>query len=156
MNATVTKCSILAGLVTRRSKNIFEMAFFGRTEGFLHPACITLDLRKFHTRPRDLRGRIWSVTSNRRPTLANFSSQKDQIDSRKSQGKSSGDQTDGKSSVQPPELTVDEEMKKLGLFARFKKMYKEYWYVLLPAHVVTSVIWFGSFYYLSTRYDLLN
>ncbi|XP_049529297.1 uncharacterized protein C18orf19 homolog A [Anopheles darlingi] len=39
---------------------------------------------------------------------------------------------------------------KLGLFARFKKMYKEYWYVLVPVHCLTSVVWFGSFYYAST------
>lgn len=41
---------------------------------------------------------------------------------------------------------------KLTLTARFKKMYKEYWYVLLPVHVVTSTFWLGGFYYLSTRY----
>lgn len=39
----------------------------------------------------------------------------------------------------------------LTLTARFKKMYKEYWYVLLPVHVVTSSLWLGGFYYLSTR-----
>ncbi|CRL06311.1 CLUMA_CG018903, isoform A [Clunio marinus] len=42
-----------------------------------------------------------------------------------------------------------EEGKKLGLFARFKKMAKDYWYVLIPVHVVTSCFWFGSFYYAS-------
>lgn len=40
---------------------------------------------------------------------------------------------------------------KLTLTAKFKKMYKEYWYVLLPVHVVTSTFWLGGFYYLSTR-----
>ncbi|XP_019532425.3 uncharacterized protein C18orf19 homolog A [Aedes albopictus] len=42
-----------------------------------------------------------------------------------------------------------EEPAKLGLFARFKKMYKEYWYVLVPVHCVTSVFWLGGFYYAS-------
>lgn len=42
-----------------------------------------------------------------------------------------------------------ENAKPLGLFARFKKMYKEYWYVLLPVHVVTSAVWLGGFYYLA-------
>lgn len=42
-----------------------------------------------------------------------------------------------------------EEPAKLGLFARFKKMYKEYWYVLVPVHCVTSVFWYGGFYYAS-------
>lgn len=46
-----------------------------------------------------------------------------------------------------------EEHQKLGLFARFKKMAKEYWYVLVPVHVVTSCGWFGLFYYASVRYD---
>lgn len=46
---------------------------------------------------------------------------------------------------------LDPETQKLGLFARFKKMYKEYWYVLLPVHVVTSAGWLTGFYYLSKR-----
>lgn len=54
---------------------------------------------------------------------------------------------DDTSPVCPPEL---EEPTKLGLFARFKKMYKEYWYVLVPVHCVTSVFWFGGFYYAAT------
>ncbi|SPP77840.1 blast:Uncharacterized protein C18orf19 homolog A [Drosophila guanche] len=37
----------------------------------------------------------------------------------------------------------------MGLFAKFKHMYKQYWYVLIPVHCVTSVAWFGGFYYLS-------
>ncbi|EEB15890.1 conserved hypothetical protein [Pediculus humanus corporis] len=28
-------------------------------------------------------------------------------------------------------------------------MYKEYWYVLIPVHLITSSIWFGGFYYLA-------
>ncbi|CAL8108904.1 unnamed protein product [Orchesella dallaii] len=39
---------------------------------------------------------------------------------------------------------------KLGLFARFKAMYKDYWYVLVPVHVVTSIGWFGVFYKVSS------
>ncbi|XP_031627563.1 uncharacterized protein C18orf19 homolog A [Contarinia nasturtii] len=46
--------------------------------------------------------------------------------------------------------TVPQTEEKLSLMARFKKMYKEYWYVLLPVHCVTSCFWFGSFYYLSS------
>lgn len=44
-----------------------------------------------------------------------------------------------------------EEYKKLGLIARFKKMTKEYWYVLIPVHCFTSCFWFGGFYYASIR-----
>lgn len=50
--------------------------------------------------------------------------------------------------------TVPQTEEKLSIFQKFKKMYKEYWYVLLPVHCVTSVFWFGSFYYLSTRYTI--
>ncbi|XP_030758331.1 uncharacterized protein C18orf19 homolog A-like [Sitophilus oryzae] len=42
-----------------------------------------------------------------------------------------------------------EDKKKLSLFQRFKQMYKDYWYVLVPVHIVTSVAWFGGFYYLA-------
>ncbi|KAI8127845.1 FAM210A-like [Lucilia cuprina] len=41
------------------------------------------------------------------------------------------------------------EASKLGLFAKFKLMYKKYWYVLIPVHVVTSAGWMCGFYYLS-------
>lgn len=39
---------------------------------------------------------------------------------------------------------------KLSLFQRFKQMYRDYWYVLVPVHLVTSAAWFGSFYYLAS------
>uniref|UniRef100_A0A182KF59 DUF1279 domain-containing protein n=1 Tax=Anopheles christyi TaxID=43041 RepID=A0A182KF59_9DIPT len=58
-------------------------------------------------------------------------------------------------SNEPQQESVDQSSipataEKLGLFARFKKMYKEYWYVLVPVHCLTSVMWFGGFYYAST------
>lgn len=40
---------------------------------------------------------------------------------------------------------------KLTLFQKFKKMYRDYWYVLVPVHLVTSAAWFGSFYYMAKR-----
>ncbi|XP_049830875.1 uncharacterized protein C18orf19 homolog A isoform X1 [Schistocerca gregaria] len=46
-----------------------------------------------------------------------------------------------------PELA--EEEKKLSIFQKFKVMYKKYWYVLVPVHLVTSIGWFGGFYYLA-------
>lgn len=54
-------------------------------------------------------------------------------------------------SLDDPNLVAFEEGKKLGLFARFKKMAKDYWYVLFPVHIVTSGIWLGAFYYTSKR-----
>lgn len=40
---------------------------------------------------------------------------------------------------------------KPGLIQRFKQMYRDYWYVLLPVHMVTSAMWFGGFYYTVSR-----
>lgn len=39
----------------------------------------------------------------------------------------------------------------LSAFAKLKIMYKKYWYVAVPVHVVTSVGWISGFYYLSKR-----
>jgi Protein of unknown function (DUF1279) len=57
----------------------------------------------------------------------------------------------------PKETTPTEpEEKKLSLFQKFKQMYKEYWYVLLPVHVATSAVWVGIFYYaVSTGVDVV-
>lgn len=53
---------------------------------------------------------------------------------------------------QPDGVDADDKPpEKLGLVARFKLMYKQYWYVLLPVHVVTSTGWLVGFYYLSRR-----
>lgn len=75
--------------------------------------------------------------------------------------KSASKKTDEKEIAEPTEapkpntpsddLIGSDPDKKLGLFARFKLMSKQYWYVLLPVHVVTSCFWFGGLYYLSTR-----
>lgn len=48
-------------------------------------------------------------------------------------------------------ILPSDQTQKLGLVAKFKLMFKQYWYVLLPVHCVTSVAWFGGFYYLSSR-----
>lgn len=45
---------------------------------------------------------------------------------------------------------------KASLFQRFKQMYKDYWYVLIPVHVVTSVFWTGGFYFAVKRYTLIQ
>ncbi|XP_071450741.1 uncharacterized protein C18orf19 homolog A [Hetaerina americana] len=41
------------------------------------------------------------------------------------------------------------EEKKISLLQRFKQMYRDYWYVLVPVHVATSIIWYGGFYYIA-------
>ncbi|XP_067637239.1 protein FAM210A [Eurosta solidaginis] len=57
--------------------------------------------------------------------------------------------TDTKSSPVLADEDIFGEASNLGLFAKFKLMYKKYWYVLIPVHVVTSIGWFGGFYYMS-------
>lgn len=42
-----------------------------------------------------------------------------------------------------------EEEKKLTLLQKFKQMYRDYWYVLVPVHVATSIVWYGSFFYIA-------
>ncbi|KAL4617002.1 hypothetical protein GN956_G22138 [Arapaima gigas] len=37
--------------------------------------------------------------------------------------------------------------KSIGLFQRFKKTFKQYGKVMIPVHLVTSTVWFGTFYY---------
>lgn len=71
-------------------------------------------------------------------------------DSKISEGKEVPSATSTKAESSDDVLATDSE-KKLGLFARFKLMSKQYWYVLLPVHVVTSCFWFGGLYYLSSR-----
>jgi len=41
-----------------------------------------------------------------------------------------------------------DEQKKTGIVAKFKQMCKDYWYILIPVHVATSLVWFGSFYFM--------
>lgn len=48
-------------------------------------------------------------------------------------------------------VDATETTEKLGLVAKFKLMFKNYWYVLVPVHCVTSIAWFSGFYYLSSR-----
>lgn len=50
-----------------------------------------------------------------------------------------------------PDPKSEKKEVKLTLFKRFKQMYREYWYVLVPVHLVTSAAWFGGFYYLAKR-----
>ncbi|XP_042879219.1 protein FAM210A-like isoform X2 [Penaeus japonicus] len=40
----------------------------------------------------------------------------------------------------------EKKEEKLSLVQKFKLMYKQYWYVLIPVHVVTSIVWYGSFF----------
>ncbi|NP_001013358.1 uncharacterized protein C18orf19 homolog B [Danio rerio] len=41
--------------------------------------------------------------------------------------------------------------KSIGIFQRFKKTFKQYGKVMVPVHIVTSTVWFGSFYYAAMK-----
>ncbi|KAM3873482.1 uncharacterized protein C18orf19 homolog B [Diretmus argenteus] len=41
--------------------------------------------------------------------------------------------------------------KSIGLVQRFKKTFKQYGKVMIPVHLVTSSIWFGTFYYAAMK-----
>ena len=43
-----------------------------------------------------------------------------------------------------PSNATDKDQKapeKIGIIKKFKKMMKDYWYVLIPVHVATSIVW---------------
>lgn len=48
----------------------------------------------------------------------------------------------------PPPVIDDDKTQ--SIFQRFKNMAKKYWYVVLPVHLVTSTLWFGSFYFIAS------
>ncbi|KAF5907745.1 protein FAM, partial [Clarias magur] len=41
--------------------------------------------------------------------------------------------------------------KSIGLVQRFKKTFKQYGKVMVPVHIVTSTVWFGTFYYAAMK-----
>ncbi|XP_050309576.1 uncharacterized protein C18orf19 homolog A [Anthonomus grandis grandis] len=51
---------------------------------------------------------------------------------------------------QDNKVNPEQKPEKLSLFKRFKQMYRDYWYVLVPVHLVTSAAWLAGFYYLAS------
>jgi len=67
----------------------------------------------------------------------------------RSNKKQDGDK-DEKDKDQKDAISIEhEDDSKLTLAQRFKKMWKQYWYVLLPVHAATCCAWFGLFYAIS-------
>nr|XP_057909937.1 uncharacterized protein C18orf19 homolog B-like [Doryrhamphus excisus] len=70
----------------------------------------------------------------------------------------SGGETHSSSSPQTPsdQREAAEEVdplqdKSIGLVQRFKKTFKQYGKVLIPVHLLTSSVWFGTFYYAAMK-----
>ncbi|XP_028327549.1 uncharacterized protein C18orf19 homolog A [Gouania willdenowi] len=57
---------------------------------------------------------------------------------------------EGASGSEPPEIDPLQD-KSIGLFQRFKKTFKQYGKVLIPVHLLTSTVWFGTFYYAAMK-----
>lgn len=57
--------------------------------------------------------------------------------------------------VKPPEEEEHEPDplldKSIGLVQRFKKTFKQYGKVMIPVHLLTSSVWFGTFYYAAMK-----
>uniref|UniRef100_A0A8C5GIK4 Family with sequence similarity 210 member Ab n=1 Tax=Gouania willdenowi TaxID=441366 RepID=A0A8C5GIK4_GOUWI len=58
--------------------------------------------------------------------------------------------SEGASGSEPPEIDPLQD-KSIGLFQRFKKTFKQYGKVLIPVHLLTSTVWFGTFYYAAMK-----
>ncbi|XP_074843609.1 protein FAM210A isoform X2 [Carettochelys insculpta] len=88
-------------------------------------------------------------------SLGVFSSQpKDTNDKKQKEEnpfKQAGDTPQGtpvsSSSLEPDPL----QDKSISLFQRFKKTFKQYGKVMIPVHLLTSSVWFGSFYYAAMK-----
>lgn len=52
----------------------------------------------------------------------------------------------GKTKAQVGSVIEEDRKEKISLVKKFKLMYKQYWYVLIPVHIVTSIVWYGSFF----------
>ncbi|KAM3840065.1 protein FAM210A isoform 1-T3 [Vipera latastei] len=54
--------------------------------------------------------------------------------------------------IEPNSLELDPlQDKSISLVQRFKKTFKQYGKVLIPVHLLTSSIWFGTFYYAALK-----
>lgn len=54
-------------------------------------------------------------------------------------------------SAPPPSQPVtNDDSESQNIFQRFKTIGKKYWYIVLPVHLVTSTVWFGSFYFIAS------
>lgn len=52
---------------------------------------------------------------------------------------------------------LDATEKKLTKWQQLKKLYKEYWYIAVPVHLVTSAVWYGGFYYVAASgFDIVQ
>lgn len=46
---------------------------------------------------------------------------------------------------------LEEELSKLSLVQKFKKIFSEYYHVILAIHAVTSTIWFSTMFFIKVK-----
>ncbi|XP_044282298.1 protein FAM210A [Varanus komodoensis] len=64
----------------------------------------------------------------------------------------SGSNTEQRGHREPNSIELDPlQDKSISLVQRFKKTFKQYGKVLIPVHLLTSSIWFGTFYYAALK-----
>lgn len=108
--------------------------------------CCALRLSPLRTPPV---GQHWLSTSS----FSRASNQpKSQSPQEEPQSSSTPQSQEQKEEIRPDALEVDPlQDKSIGLVQRFKKTFKQYGKVLIPVHLVTSTVWFGTFYYAAMK-----
>ncbi|KAK8729672.1 hypothetical protein OTU49_008263 [Cherax quadricarinatus] len=91
-----------------------------------------------NTTYRECRVRLYSTKPDSVPSSPG---DKNHNEAKTLSSKENDDKTVGEAQEVP-----DEDIKEISLVQKFKLMYKQYWYVLIPVHLVTSIIWYGSFF----------
>lgn len=122
----------MANIVTRTLfiRNVAKIKHFSILT--VHPyTSITLSKLNSDKKCRNQITRMWKIPNN------NFKCYSSNSKNAEKKNVSKGD--------------VEKKEEKPSLFKKFKIMYRDYWYVLVPVHIVTSTMWFGSFYFMAKR-----
>ncbi|XP_045139211.1 protein FAM210A-like isoform X2 [Portunus trituberculatus] len=116
---------------------MYSNAFFQATQ---HPSSASVSLMMCPNPPykKDCYIRLYS---SKPPTVPSSSLDENQNETISSKG---GKETPKQSKGEALESSKAEE--KLSIVQKFKLMYKQYWYVLIPVHIATSIVWYGSFF----------
>ena len=110
---------------------------------------------------QELNRQKFYLTRTQLQALKYFSLQRPDIDKDENdQQWASHDRLSGKRKIDDSRKTIpqsehsevtEEDESKMTVFQKFKKVYKEYGYILMGVHVATSIGWYGAFYALAYR-----
>ncbi|KAM9098379.1 protein FAM210A [Sarcophilus harrisii] len=92
---------------------------------------------------------VQHISEERKPgDVSHHKQQKEETSSEKvvsSSGTAQGRSAEKKETLDPL------QDKSISLYQRFKKTFRQYGKVMIPVHLVTSGIWFGTFYYAASK-----